>query len=145
MKRSFLGMMGLFLLVLSFGAPAAIAQDKQAVQLVVDIPWPFTVENTTLPAGKYEISQTRDMDWEWTIADAKGTVKVIFSTEPAEMAKPPKSYEATFDVVSDHHFLVHLWLASDTGGFYIPMTKSEKAMWKQGKMKTQEKVALQKK
>jgi len=145
MKRSILGLMGLVLLVLGLCAPAAFAQDKQAVQLVLDIPWPFTVENTTLPAGKYEINQMRDIDWEWTIADAKGAVKVLFSTEPAEMAKPPRSYEATFDVVGDHHFLVNLWLASDTGGFYIPMTKSEKAAWKQGKAKAQEKVTLQKK
>lgn len=144
MKKSIQGLSVLVLFALSLAAPAAIAQDKQAVQLVVDIPWPFTVENTTLPAGRYMIDQARDMEWEWTIADAKGAVKVLFSTEPAEMAKPPKSYEATFDVVGDHHFLVSLWLASDTGGFYIPMTRSEKAVWKQGKAKAQEKVALQK-
>lgn len=143
MKRSLVGVLVLVLLALSLGAPAARAQaqSKQAFAIVADVPWEFMIENKTLPAGKYEFRQTPDNPSEWTVADAKGKVMLVFATEPAQMANPPKKYEAVFNVVGTNHFLVGLWLESGEG-FSVPMTESQKAMMKEG---TKERIAAVKK
>ncbi len=143
MKVKILGVAVLALMTLGLGAAVAPPQAAETV-VVADIPFAFTVEKTTLPAGRYEFSQAYDQPWEWTVADAKGAVKVIFETEPAPRLSPPKAYELGFDVVGGKYFLNYVWLASESDGFYVPMVKAEKALIKK-EMPKKEKVALKKK
>jgi hypothetical protein len=151
MRKHLLGVLALGVLALGFGAPAVLAQYGQnspVIQLNIDVPWAFTVANTTLPAGQYEIVQIQagtDTPWEWTIRDVKGMVKVIFSSEPDYMRMPPKTDEATFDVVGGHHYLVALWTTGDTEGYGIAMTNAERRVWKRGTKPTQEKVPMKRK
>ncbi len=144
MKGKILGVLVLVLLSLGFGAGSARAQ-QAAVTVVADIPFSFMVERTLLPPGKYEFAQTYDEPWEWSVSDAKGMVKVLFSTEPAEMMNPPRSYEVTFDVIGGKYFLSNIWLASDSDGFYVAMTGAEKGMLKQGVKPKEERVPAKKK
>ncbi len=124
------------LLVLALGIVAGMARAQMPVTLVADIPFSFTVEKTTLPAGKYEVQQMSDQPWEWTIADAKGMVKVIFSTEPAETMNPTKLDELQFNVYNGKEsFLSRLWITGDKDGYYITKSGAERALLKKGTVK----------
>ena len=119
------------LLALALGVIAGVAQAQLPVILVADIPFNFTIERTTLPAGKYEFQQLADSPWEWTIADAKGTVKVIFTTDPADMLKVSKLNELVFNAYSDKdYFLSKVWIEGMEEGFHVAMPKAEKAIRK---------------
>jgi len=71
----------------------AVAQTEM---IIADIPFEFTVSNTTLPAGRYDITKVEP--WEFVLANAKGDVKVIFQTEPTENLSTPKVFEVIFNV-----------------------------------------------
>ena len=143
MRRTVLGFLVLILLSMGFGPAPASAQE--GVTIVADIPFAFMVENTMLPAGKYEFIQTYDQPWEWAANDAKGMIKVLFSTEPAEMMKPPRSFEATFDYVGGKYFLTNIWLDGEEDGYYVAMSRSEKALMKKGVRPKEERVPAKKK
>ena len=143
MRKAVLGFLVLALLSLGFGPRPASAQ--VGITIVADVPFAFMVDNTMLPAGTYEFIQTYEQPWEWTVNDAKGVVKVLFSTEPAEIMKPPRSYEATFDSVGGKYFLTNLWLGGDEDGYYVAMSKSEKALMKKGMRPKEERVPARKK
>lgn len=143
MRRTVLGFLVLVLLSMGFGPTPASAQE--GVTIVADVSFAFMVDNTMLPAGKYEFTQSYDQPWEWTVNDAKGAVKVIFSTEPAEMMRPPRAYEVTFDLVDGKYFLTNVWLGGDEDGYYIAMSRSEKALMKKGMRPKEERVPAKKK
>ena len=150
MRVKVFGVLVFALLSLGLATGAARAQSGSlgeggGLTLVSDIPFGFIVENTTLPAGKYELMQSADDPLVWTLADVKGAVKVIFMTEPAEKMNPPRSYELTFDEGGGKYFLGDIWLASDADGFHIAMTKAQKAFLKGTVNPRKERVPLKKK
>jgi hypothetical protein len=133
------------ILALALGVIAGVAQAQLPVILVADIPFNFTIERTTLPAGKYEFQQLADSPWEWTVADAKGAVKVIFTTDPTDMLKVPKLNELVFDAYGDKDFfLAKVWIEGMEEGFHVAMPKAEKAIRKAMSAKSRN-VPLQKK
>jgi hypothetical protein len=143
MRKSVLGFCVLVLLLMGLGPVPGHAQE--GVVVVATVPFAFMVDNTMLPAGQYEFTQMYDQPWEWSVADAKGMVKVLFSTEPADMMNPPRAYEVTFDNVNGKYFLTNVWLSGDEDGFYVAMSRSEKALMKKGVKAKEERVPAKKK
>jgi len=102
--------------------------------LTADIPFSFTVNNTTLPAGNYELQEIEP--WEFYIHNASKGIKLIFSTDPISSGvNAPKAYELEFSSFGDNYFLSKIWYESTTWGFYVPKSKSERALIKTGEMK----------
>jgi hypothetical protein len=132
-----LGILATLVLGLLVGTAAA----QQAV-ITADIPFSFTVENTTLPAGKYDVEQITA--WEFAITSATGQVKVLFFTEPTEAAMKPANYELYFDVMGDKHFLSKIWYQDDNWGYYLSKSRTERTYLKKEAIKV-EKVAAKKK
>jgi hypothetical protein len=136
MKRPYLKELVLLSLAVAVLAGLAQAQGMGHDVLTADIPFSFTVEKTTLPAGKYEITQMGDQPWEWYISGPNGMVKVLFSTEPAEASSRPGANLLVFDVYGDKYFLSKIWLDGEQDGFYIAKLGAERAMMKKGMAKT---------
>lgn len=131
-------------LVLTAGL--AQAQGNITYMYVADIPFSFTVDNVTLPPGQYEFTQLMQTDaWDFSIANAKGDVKVIIATEPAHRTDMARTYELTFDQFGNKHYLSQIWLAETPYGFYVPKTNEEKGMMKDGTMPKSSTVKLKKK
>jgi hypothetical protein len=126
-------------LPLLFGS--AVAQ-PQPVSLVADIPFSFTVNNTTLPAGKYEIQKVGE--WEFVLISAKRDIEVVFFTELTESLELAKANELVFNVRGDKHFLSKIWIEDEEGGYYLPIAVNERALMKKGGVKT-ERVPAKKK
>ncbi len=133
------------LLSLALGLVAGVASAQMRDVLSVDIPFTFVVEKTTLPAGQYNLKQTNDHPYEWYITDAKGEVKVIFSTEPTEMVNLPESAELVFDDIGDNHFLSKIWFKGEKDGFYVAKSSFEKDLLKEGAKPKMHHVPLHKK
>jgi len=113
--------------------------------LTADIPFAFMVENTTLPAGQYELTQTVAQPYTWYISNAKGDVKIVFYTEPAEMVNRPGTFQLVFDAYGDQYFLSRIWLEDNTDGFYVAKTGMEREMMNKGKKPQMKNVPLSKK
>jgi hypothetical protein len=137
-------MIGLALAVFGVALLAGIGRSQIRDVLTADIPFSFTVERTTLPAGTYTITQSQESTSDWTIADAKGAVRVIFLTEPAESVNRPGAYMLEFDSIGGRDFLSSLWLEGDHDGFAIAKSAAEKSMLMSGKP-TKHHVTLHKK
>ncbi len=118
----------------------------QTLVFIADVPFSFSVDNVTLPAGKYEITQRLNTDaWDFTISDAMGAVKVFFATESAERSDRAPAFELTFDEIGGRYFLSRMWLADTSDGFYITKSREEKALMTGGAKPKTRSVKLMKK
>jgi hypothetical protein len=134
MKKAFLGTLLLSLLAVGLTPGNAWAQ-ANAIAVSADIPFSFTIENTTLPAGKYEF--TRLSSWQFTVTNAAGDTKVVFLTEPTNDVTVSKASELVFDVYGDKYFLSKIYVDGDLGGYYLAKTGAERDYMKQEAVKTQ--------
>ncbi len=146
MKRGLLvlGLLACAALALTSGAAA---QARDIVPFVVTVPFAFTVNDVTLPAGKYTFEENKLTSdaWDFVLTDERGAVKVIFGTEAAERYREAPKYMLTFDAIGDQHFLSRLWLADSKDGFYVPKCHQEREMMKEGAKPTSMDVPINKK
>ena len=77
-------------LLTAFDAVTAKAQIESDVTLEANIPFPFTVNNTTLPGGKYEVKMLDSNELGvLEIRDQSGRIAVIFETENTQANQAP--------------------------------------------------------
>ncbi len=136
MKKAALVRLVLSLLAIGLTCGSGYAQANQ-IAVSADIPFSFTVQNTMLPAGKYEFVRSDADTWEFTVVNASGDTKVIFLTEPTDVPMASKLSELVFDVYGDKYFLSRINVDGEMGGFYLSKTSSERAYMKKEGMKTQ--------
>ena len=122
-----------------------LSQEPMRDILTANIPFNFTVENTTLPAGTYEFTQTVAQPYTWYVSNAKGDVKIVFYTEPAEMVTRPGTFQIVFATYGDQYFLSRIWLEDQRDGFYIPKTRVERDMMNKGQKPVMKSVPIKKK
>ena len=84
--------------------------------LQVKVPFAFVVQNTTLPAGAYEITaQDLSTPQVLQIRSQDGATKVVVLTEALERsAGRPQRSELIFNKAGNMEFLTQVW--SDEGG-----------------------------
>jgi hypothetical protein len=69
------GLRQMVLVVFALGMFTVVSY-AQPVVYTADVPFSFTVNNVTLPAGTYEIRQLMNTEaWDFALSDAKGGVK----------------------------------------------------------------------
>ena len=98
---------------------------------VVDanIPFPFVVVNTTLPAGHYIVTRSDATDPAvWTISNAEGTIHVDFLTEDAEQPLTNPGTDLLFDQLGGRNFLAQVWIAGDQQGVSVERGRTEEAL-----------------
>lgn len=103
------------------------AQAQISHRLEADIPFKFTVGDTTLPAGKYYIKQPGDTDLQaLEISSADGKVSIFALVENAQSNKTPSKSELVFDRYGDRDFLRQVWESGHQFGAELPKSHSEK-------------------
>ncbi len=119
---------GIVGLVLGFSTLLLLPQavSAQADVVTIEIPFGFTVENTTLPAGTYQITKIKDGNYR--IANEKGDQKAMFMTETATNPKPARSFTLMFNVYGDQYYLSKFFHQGMTVGDAIPQTAAEKEL-----------------
>jgi len=127
------------LIVVSLSLMAFAGRTPAHAQVVdtieADIPFSFTVRDTTLPAGRYNIERVYTIDpnvMEIRGSDGHSTAFVI--VENAEIAKAPQLSELIFDRVGDQYFLWEIFEGGSNAGVALPKSHAERQLEKEGAM-----------
>ena len=130
MKNSLLIVVASSLLLLSGGTPA---RAQVVDEIVADIPFGFTVRNTTLPAGEYSIRRPyAASEGLMEIRSMDGHARMAFLVESAQIGKVPGQTELIFDRVGDKYFLSEIFEEGNNIGVELPKSSDERKLEKEG-------------
>lgn len=134
-------------LVTGLGAAmAARAQIDSNVVVRANIPHPFVVQDTTLPAGKYTIRVADQPEQNMLeIRSADGRTAVFFETEDMKTDRTPAKNELVFDKFGDTYFLSQVLLKGDDSGNQLVKSKKERKLEEGGQKAERHSVALDQK
>ena len=113
------------------GGVVANAQIGTFSRMQANVPFSFTVGNTTLPAGRYEI---RRLDVTATnvleLRSIKGRTTVVFEVEDAQTPddQPARKTELVFNTFGDQNFLSQVWVAGSEEGSELAKSRMEKRL-----------------
>jgi hypothetical protein len=118
-------------LVVGLGATlAANAQIDSGVTIRANIPHAFVVNNTTLPAGAYDIRVADDYT-ELNVLEIRSVnrkMSVLFDTESTEAKRIMKTSELAFDKIGDTYFLSRVFLSGDQSGNQLLKSKLQRRL-----------------
>ena len=100
----------LITICLLFTAASLFGQTENRALMKVNIPFTFTAENTTLPAGDYVIS-TVTPERQIRIASADGKRSLIVNTLPNYTNALSPNSRLVFDKYGNDYFLAQVWTA----------------------------------
>ncbi len=119
MKRNMFGALMTLIAASVLVVPAVHAQRI----LTADVPFAFTVSNSQMPAGAYEVQQVGD---HATLIEARdGSDKVLGLYQSAGPSKAGET-KLVFDKVGDSYFLREIWTSAKGAGLAVPESKLEK-------------------
>ena len=102
----------LITIVLLFTAVSLFAQTENRQLMKVNIPFNFTVDNQTLPAGQYYVlSVTPERSIRLASTDGKHSAMV--SDLPNYASSPSPSSRRVFHRYGNEYFLAQVWTAGD--------------------------------
>jgi hypothetical protein len=105
-----------------------IAQSKQG-DLVADVPFAFVVAQQTLPAGHYVVSRLND---DLNIHGGQNRGALV----PAHPAQPPDhklESKLVFHRYGDAYFLSEVWVAGNTVGRELYVSRAERKLKESGR------------
>ena len=108
----------------TIGTPCALAQIDNGMNFTTSLP--FYAQNSKMPAGAYQITQT-DVDSNELLiesADHKYSAFVDFITTRAD--QPHKQSDVTFHKYGNTEYLNRIWVEGQRYGMKLVPTKSEK-------------------
>jgi hypothetical protein len=123
-------LMALCVLVVG-GGVVANAQINSGRAITTNIPFDFMVGDTTLPAGKYELSRLDDdIKSVLQLRSVNGRTAVAFDTEPTQTSNDQAVHktELLFNKVGDQYFLSQVWVAGDAEGRELMPSRIEKKL-----------------
>jgi hypothetical protein len=127
------------------GHVAAKAQITSDTPIEANIPHPFIINNTTLPAGKYVVKTVDDNELTvLEIRSADDRTAVIFETITAQANQPMSRSELVFNKVGDKYFLSQVWLEGIDTGNQVLKSKTEKKLEDVGASSEKHSVAAKK-
>ena len=111
--------------------------------IVADIPFGFTVRDTTLPAGEYTIKRSYSANpGIMQIRSADGKEVLLFVVGSAEAAKTPDQTKLIFDRVGDQYFLSEIFEEGSSLGVGLPKSRAERNLEKEGAITQLHSVAV---
>jgi hypothetical protein len=140
--RSLVRSLGIALGVLIVaGVQNASAQIIDPVEFTTS--FPFTVGNTTVPAGSYTI---RPDDDNPQICELIGTNEsVLFLVEPADARVMPPKSEVVFSRYDNRYVLKSIWLEGSTSGAETMSAEGERHAANTASTKSEQRIAARKK
>jgi hypothetical protein len=140
MKNLLMMVVAISFLAIAGGAPVR----AQVVDTIVaDVPFDFTVRDSTLPAGKYTIKRTYSADpGVMQIRNADGDEVVLFVVGSAQAAKEPHQTRLIFDRVGDRYFLSEIFEEGNITGVELPKSRAERDLVKEGAITQLHSVAV---
>ena len=112
------------------GGVVANAQVDNPTRIQANVPFAFSVANTTLPAGKYEIKTLDDSNNVLELRSPNGRTSVLFETDSLQARgdRAASKTELVFDKIGDQYFLSQVWVAGSASGSALPKSRMEKRL-----------------
>lgn len=127
MRHTMLTMFGAAVVALFAWTTPAQAQLQSTID--ANVPFPFVVVNTTLPAGHYIVDQADSSEpGVWTLSNAAGTIHVDFFTEGAAEPAATRGTDLIFDQLGGKDFLAQVLLPGDQGGLAVEHGRAEEKL-----------------
>ena len=100
-------------------AASAYAQQPEAVR--INVPFGFTVEHTTLPAGEYTVSNAAVGSAKLlALENVESRRTVLFAGNPLELAKPAAQSSLVFTEHNGGYMLAEVWFAGFSAAVDLP-------------------------
>ena len=90
----------------------AMTTSAQSFRLSASIPFEFTVNGHTLPAGQYLLNKHPDFPNGWVIADVKHHSNSVLVALPAQAKQEGEQPRLVFHRYGSHYFLCELWTST---------------------------------
>jgi hypothetical protein len=140
--RSRLRSIGIAMGVLMFaGVQNARAQIIDTVDFTTT--FPFTVGNTSVPAGSYTIRP--DADNNQVLELTGSNASVLFQVDPASARQTPSKTELVFSRYGNAYVLKNIWVEGSNSGVETIPAEGERHASKNSTAKTEQRVAGHKK
>jgi hypothetical protein len=120
------------------GSALAQAQVTDPIDFSTD--FAFTVGNTSMPPGKYEIRRDTDNGTVYRIDSPKNHIGTLFEVEASSVNKPLSQSEVVFQRYGQGYVLKSIWEEGSNEGVQAVMTEAERHHVKDGGVPTEHHV-----
>jgi hypothetical protein len=124
------------------GATFAHAQVADPVEFSTS--FAFTVGNSTMPPGHYEIRRDSDNPTVYRIQESKKHIGTLFEVEPTSTSKPAPKTEVLFKRYGENYVLKSVWEEGSADGIQSVVAEAEKHHVKHGGTVTEQRISAQK-
>jgi hypothetical protein len=128
------GMLALALLA------AEVGQAQEPI--LANIPFAFTVGNTTLPAGEYRVEKVGDSSPALLIQRTDRGASMMVITSAVQVNAPQAQTKLIFKRYGKHCFLSQVWTAGNARGRELPNSRKEKEPGLLARNETPEQVTI---
>lgn len=127
MKKQVLKAASMFVGIIMLAFVSALAASAQSPHnLVVNVPFDFTVKGKTLPAGEYIVSRTSTTDqMSLTMKRKDGEANAIVLTKALQANERQNESRLVFNRYGERYFLSQVWTAGNSQGRELYKTRQE--------------------
>lgn len=130
MRKQILKAATMFVGIIALAFVSALAASAQNQRnLVVNIPFEFTVKGKTLPAGEYIVSRGSTIDKTGLIMQRRnGGANAVVLTMSIQSRENQKESRLVFNRYGDHYFLSQVWTSGDQQGRELFKSRQERSL-----------------
>lgn len=132
MKKEFLKGVAMLVVIVAFAFLTAVASNAQAVnqpaKLVVDIPFAFSIDYKTMPAGEYVVQTVATAGDALLIQSADGNTSTLRHCEAIEHPKEKTNAKLVFHRYGQRYFLAEVWNGKDQAGRQLMKSVDERSL-----------------
>jgi hypothetical protein len=115
--------------LLTLAAAVESAQAQSRINYTANIPFAFTVGNTTLPAGIYTVTEIKTADGAGILQlKAKGRDGLFRLTDRAQVNNPRAGTVLVFNQYGEQYFLAEMWRRGEAEGRLVRKSDRERAI-----------------
>jgi len=114
-------------LLLSLSAIYGYAQGQTLIRKV-KIPFDFSVNNKTFPAGVYSVTRVNQEKIMLRLSSEDGREAINVITSPVQAKESPKTAKLIFRRYGETYFLSQIWEPDDVDGRQLPKSRTERSV-----------------
>lgn len=130
MNKEILKGVTIFTLMVALAIVTAVvsANAQSANKMVTDIPFEFSIDYKTMPAGQYTVQTVATASDALLIQSADGSTSALRPSEATAPMKNKRSARLVFHRYGQRYFLAEVWNGTDNAGRQLMKSLSERAI-----------------
>ncbi|HEY0320683.1 MAG TPA: hypothetical protein VGC66_07020 [Pyrinomonadaceae bacterium] len=130
MRKQILKAATMFVGIIALAFVSALAASAQSPRnIIVNVPFEFSVKGKTLPAGSYIINSASTVDETGlSIMRRDGKANAVVLSRPVTTRKMQNETRLVFNRYGDRYFLSNIWISGSNGGRELFKTNQERSL-----------------